>query len=51
MHTELPPKRDQEHKIIVKEGVPPINARPYRFPTSQKNEIEKMIQEILDTSH
>lgn len=44
----LPPKRDHEHAIILKEGSNPISVRPYRYPHFQKSEIEKLIQEMLD---
>lgn len=41
--TELPPHREHDHKIILKEGVSPVNVRPYRYPATQKDEIERMI--------
>ncbi|GJW60654.1 hypothetical protein Tco_0109989 [Tanacetum coccineum] len=37
----LPPSRDHEHAIVLKEGTEPINVRPYRYPQLQKDEIEK----------
>nr|CAD1821648.1 unnamed protein product [Ananas comosus var. bracteatus] len=43
----LPPVRIFDHKIPIKEGVEPINVRPYRYPTYQKAEIEKLVQEML----
>jgi hypothetical protein len=45
--TCLPPKRDCDHKIILKEGANPPNIRPYRMPHNQKNIVEKMIKELL----
>ena len=33
----LPPHRSHDHHIILKEGIPPINVRPYRYPALQKN--------------
>lgn len=45
--TALPPHRAHDHKIILKEGASPINVRPYRYPASQKDEIEKTIAEML----
>ena len=44
----LPPKRAHDHKIVLKEGSQPINIRPYKYATLQKDAIEKIIQEMLD---
>lgn len=41
--TSLPPHRAHDHKIILKEGTSPINVRWYRYPTIQKDEIEKQV--------
>lgn len=38
--TELPPSRLHDHKITLKEGVSPINIRPYRYPAIQKDELK-----------
>lgn len=46
--TSLPPHRDHDHRIILKEGVPPVNVRPYRYAVNQKDEIEKLITKMLD---
>lgn len=43
----LPPLRGREHAIVLKEGSQPVNVRPYRYPRYQKDEIEKMIREML----
>jgi len=43
----LPPHRGLDHKIILKPGTPPVNVRPYRYPTLQKDLIEKIVQEML----
>ena len=43
----LPPSRRHEHKIIIKEGMGPVNVRPYRYAHSQKNEMERMVTEML----
>ncbi|PKU62676.1 RNA-directed DNA polymerase [Dendrobium catenatum] len=43
----FPPPREQEHAIILREGVSPVNVRPYRYPQFQKDEIEKLIREML----
>ncbi|KAJ4970393.1 hypothetical protein NE237_003492 [Protea cynaroides] len=42
------PQRDQDHRIILKEGSgQPITVRPYRYPHYQKSELEKMVMELL----
>lgn len=43
----LPPNRGHEHAILLKQGSNPVRVRPYRYPQSQKNEIERLIQEML----
>jgi hypothetical protein len=44
----LPPSRGvHDHSIPLVPGILPPNIRPYHHPFSQKNEIEKMVQEIL----
>lgn len=45
----LPPSRLHDHKIILQEGTSPINIRPYRYPTVQKDEIEKMVEDMLQS--
>ncbi|KOM24702.1 hypothetical protein LR48_Vigan2444s000100 [Vigna angularis] len=37
----LPPSPDAQHRIVLKEGINPINVRPYRYPYLMKEEIEK----------
>ncbi|CAL9231367.1 unnamed protein product, partial [Arabidopsis halleri] len=44
----LPPRRDIEHHIALKEGSDPVNARPYRYAHFQKEEIERQVQSMLD---
>ncbi|KAI0531244.1 hypothetical protein KFK09_000797 [Dendrobium nobile] len=44
----LPPPKEQEHAITLREGVSPISMRPYRYPQFQKDEIEKLIREMLE---
>nr|GEU51253.1 hypothetical protein [Tanacetum cinerariifolium] len=41
--TELTPKRNHNHIIPLIEGTQPINIRPYRHPSSQKDTIEGMV--------
>jgi hypothetical protein len=44
----LPPSRGvYDHSIPLVPGSLPPNIRPYRHPFAQKNEIEKMVQELL----
>lgn len=47
--TELPPPREIEHQITLKEGSDPVNVRPYRYAHFQKEEIERQVQEMLST--
>ena len=44
---DLPPLRGHEHQITLKEGAQEINQRPYTYPYYQKNEIEKIVKELL----
>jgi hypothetical protein len=44
----LPPSCGvHDHSIPLVLGILPPNIRPYRHPLAQKNEIEKMVQELL----
>jgi hypothetical protein len=44
----LPPSRGvHDHSIPLVPGSLPPNIHPYRHPFAQKNEIEKMVQELL----
>ncbi|GKA64018.1 putative mitochondrial protein, partial [Tanacetum coccineum] len=47
--TTLPPYRTHDHKIPIKEDTQPINIRPYRNPITQKDAIELMVIELLDS--
>ncbi|KAA0047602.1 ty3-gypsy retrotransposon protein [Cucumis melo var. makuwa] len=47
--SELPPMRQVDHRIQLKEGTNPINVRLYHHPHAQKNEIEKLVNEMLDS--
>lgn len=44
---QLPPTREVEHCITLKDGSEPVNVRPYRYAHFQKAEIEKQVQEML----
>lgn len=41
----LPPRRSEDHAIILKEGIDPVGVRSYRYP--HKDEIEKLIGEMM----
>ena len=44
----LPPfRKDHNHKIMLKEGYNPVNQRLYRYAVQKKNEIDKMVKELL----
>ncbi|XP_070015925.1 uncharacterized protein LOC142174252 [Nicotiana tabacum] len=45
--SKLPPSRMHDHRIIPKEDTSPVTKRFYRYPTIQKNEIEKTVDEML----
>ena len=44
---QLPPQREHNHSIILKEGTDHISVRPYRYYHSQKNKIERLVQDML----
>ncbi|PKU72788.1 hypothetical protein MA16_Dca025904 [Dendrobium catenatum] len=44
----LPPQRELDHAITLKEGETPISVCPYRYPQIQKDEVEKLIREMLE---
>ena len=45
----LPPYKDQDHKIILKEGAEAISCRSYMYGTLQKDVIERMTQDMLES--
>jgi hypothetical protein len=45
----LPPKRSVDHAIELIPGALPFRLRPYRYTPQQKDEIEKQVQEMLDS--
>ena len=45
--TKLPPIREIEHHITLKEGTEPINVRPHHYAHFQKEEIKKQVSEML----
>ena len=46
----LPPIRDLDHAIHLIIGSVPPNIRPYRYPFSQKSEIEHMVAKMLEAT-
>ena len=47
MPAGLPPQRCRAHAITLKENTTPLSVRPYRYPYVQKQEIEKLVGEML----
>nr|GEU70407.1 hypothetical protein [Tanacetum cinerariifolium] len=47
--TSLPPMRDYDHKIVLKKWTGPIFSRPYRHHPAQKDAIEIMVKELLES--
>lgn len=45
--TGLPPIREHDHAIRLKAVAAIPNLRPYRYPFFQKNEIEKIVRDML----
>jgi hypothetical protein len=43
----LPPPRFTDHQIPLPPTAAPVNVRPYRYPHSQKLEIETQVQKLL----
>jgi hypothetical protein len=44
----LPPTRNHDHEIHLIPGSVPPKIRPYRYPYTQKSEIEHMVEEMLE---
>ncbi|XP_042952297.1 uncharacterized protein LOC122289392 [Carya illinoinensis] len=45
----LPPHSSHDHAINLQSGTNPISVHPYRHPYFQKDEIEKIVMELLDS--
>lgn len=43
----LPLARICDHRITLQPNSGPVKVRPYRYPHSQKTEIEKMVEQML----
>ncbi|WVZ21224.1 hypothetical protein V8G54_008546 [Vigna mungo] len=46
--TALPPSRSHDHSIPLLEGSLPVKVKPYRYPHSQKEEIENLVKGLLE---
>ncbi|GJW61429.1 retrotransposon-related protein [Tanacetum coccineum] len=46
---DLPPKRTHDHRIPLVPNTSPVNVRPYKHPPSQKDAIELMVKELLES--
>nr|XP_027120832.1 uncharacterized protein LOC113737890 [Coffea arabica] len=44
---ELPPPKEIDHEIPLKQGAQAFKMKPYRYSHSQKGEIEKQVREML----
>nr|GME10415.1 retrotransposon-related protein [Ipomoea batatas] len=44
---DLPPSRNLDHHITLLPQSQPVNVKPYRYPHFQKDEIEKLVREML----
>ena len=47
--TGLPPERSLDHAISLKSDAQAFKIKPYRYPHSQKTEIERQVMEMLDS--
>ncbi|KAI4328654.1 hypothetical protein L6164_020990 [Bauhinia variegata] len=47
--TMLPPHKPHDHQIVLKEGSTPVKSAPYKYAPFQKEIIEKMVEDMLQT--
>lgn len=45
----LPPIKTHDHSIPLQEGVKRVSVKPYRYSFYHKEEIEKIVRELLDS--
>ncbi|KAJ3708704.1 hypothetical protein LUZ61_012409 [Rhynchospora tenuis] len=45
--TSLPPHRSVDHAIALQEGSKPVSMRPYRYSYFQREEIERIVEDLL----
>jgi hypothetical protein len=43
-----PPKRVHDHRIILKPDAQPVAVRPYRYPTTHKDELERQCAAMIE---
>ena len=43
----LPPPRSSDHHIVLQPGSQPVAVRPYRYPTTHKDELERQCAAML----
>lgn len=47
---ELPPSRSSDHQIPLQPGAKAVSVRPYRYGHVQKDEIERLVADMLAAS-
>jgi hypothetical protein len=45
--TQLPPNRPCDHQIVLHPGSKPVNKRPYRLPSYQKDVMESIVEQMI----
>ena len=46
--TDLAPKREIDHEIILEPGTKPISRTPYRMSPLEREELEKKLEEFIE---